>query len=142
MPSWKSQRSASIRGPKDVFISSGVSGLSPRGQMKESVPCALEDTFRRESPVSLLIFHFLSDDGHILGGRDHCHRAVRASILERPVLDIQNPSASEILRRGGGSISNRDYTLSSSKLFKVFGFLESDTDIATRSRPLKYDDGV
>src|SRR4030095_1050310 len=68
---------------RDVFISSGVSGLSPRGQMKESVPCALEDTFRRESPVSLLIFHFLSDDGHILGGGDHCHRAVRAAILAR-----------------------------------------------------------
>src|SRR5262245_3813565 len=140
MPSWKSQRSASIRGPKDVFISSGVSGLSPRGQMKESVPCALENTFRRESPVSLLIFHFLSDDGHILGGRDHCHRAVRASILERPVLDIHNPSAGDIHRRSDGGIRDHDDTLSSSKLF-VVGFRESDTDIATRCRPRKYDNG-
>src|SRR5262249_16837861 len=83
-----------------------------------------------------------SNEGHILGRCDNRHRSIRSTILERPVLDIQNPSASEILRRGGRSISDRDYTLSSSKLFKVFGFLESDTDIATRSRPLKYDDGV
>src|SRR5262249_11603497 len=83
-----------------------------------------------------------SNEGHILGRCDNRHRSIRSTILERPVLDIQNPSASEILRRGGGSVSDRDYTLSSSKRFKVFGFLESDTDIATRSRPLKSDDGV
>src|SRR5215475_4765876 len=80
--------------------------------------------------------------GHILGRCDNRHRSIRSTILERPVLDIQNPSASEILRRRGGSISNRDDTPSSSKLFEVFGFFESDADIATRSRPLKYDNGV
>src|SRR5262249_17142635 len=83
-----------------------------------------------------------SNEDHILGRCDNRHRSIRSTILERPVLDIQNPSASEILRRRGGRISNRDYTLSSSKLFKVFGFLESGTDIATRSRPLKYYNGV
>src|SRR5262244_3299094 len=83
-----------------------------------------------------------SNEGHILGRCDNRHRSIRSTILERPVLDKQNPSASEILRRRGGSISNRDDTPSSSKLFKVFGFFESDADIATRSRPLKYDNGV
>jgi len=32
--------------------------------------------------------------------------------------------------------------LPSSKLFKLLGFPESDTDIATRCRPLKHDDGL
>ena len=78
----------------------------------------------------------------MLGWRDNCHRAIRSPILERPVLDIQNPSASEIRRRGDGSISNRDDTLSFSKLSKLAGFLESETDIATRCRPLKHDNGI
>ena len=42
---------------------------------------------RPESLVLLLIFYFLSDEGYILGRRDHCHRSIRAHILERPVLD-------------------------------------------------------
>jgi hypothetical protein len=78
--------------------------------------------------------------GYRLGGRDHCHCAVRASILERPVLDIHNPSAVDIHRRSDGGIRDHDDTLSSSKLF-VVGFRESDTDIATRCRPRKYDNG-
>src|SRR4029450_3794044 len=78
----------------------------------------------------------------MLSWRDHCPRAIRTPILERPVLDIQNPGTSEIRRRGNGSISNRDDTLSFSKLLKLAGFFEPDTDIATRCRPLKYDNGI
>src|SRR5262245_3282818 len=70
-----------------------------------------------------------SKEGHILGRCDNRHRSPRSTILERPVLDIPNPSASEILRRRGGSLSNRDDTPSTSNLFEVFGFFESDADI-------------
>jgi hypothetical protein len=79
---------------------------------------------------------------NVLGRRDNCHRAIRTPILERPVLDIQNPSAREIHRGRDGGISNGDDTLSSSEFFKLASFLESDTDIATRCRPLKHDNSI
>ncbi|HSF58809.1 MAG TPA: hypothetical protein VLD83_12120 [Candidatus Binatia bacterium] len=64
--------------------------------------------------------------------------------MSAPILDIQHPSTSELLGRGRGDrdISNHNDTLSSAKLFKVFGFLESETHIAARFRPLKYDDSL
>jgi hypothetical protein len=75
-----------------------------------------------------------------LGRRDNCDRSIRTPILERPILDKQNPGASDIPRRGDGGIRNHDDTLSSSKLF-IVGFRESETNIAARCGPREYDDG-
>jgi hypothetical protein len=75
-----------------------------------------------------------------LGRRDYCYRSIRTSIRQRSSLDIQNPSASDIPRRGDGGIRDHNDTLSSSKRF-IVGFRESETDIATRCRPRKYDNG-
>ena len=81
-----------------------------------------------------IVLNLFSDEGHALSWRDNCHCSIRAPILERPVLDIQNPSASRIHRRGDRSISNRDDTLSCSKLAPC-----PEADIAARCFPLKHD---
>jgi hypothetical protein len=68
-------------------------------------------------------------EGRSLGRRDNCDRSVRTPILERPVLDIQNPGASDLPLRGDGGIRDHNDTLSSSKLM-ILGIRESETDIA------------
>ena len=66
--------------------------------------------------------------GYILGRRDNRHRSIRTSILERAILDIQDPSASGIHRWRDSSIGDRDDTLAFSKLAGC-----PETDIATRA---------
>jgi hypothetical protein len=87
--------------------------------------------------------HFPSDGGYILSRRDNGCRSIRTLIFERPVRELQkNPAASEICHRGNGSLRNRHYTLTTSKLSKLAGFLEPATDIAACCRPLKHDNGI
>jgi len=76
----------------------------------------------------------LFDEGDILSWRDNCHCSIRTPILERSVLDIQNPAASGIARWGDRSVSNRNYTLPSSKLAGC-----PESDVAARCEPLKND---
>lgn len=76
-------------------------------------------------------------EGNCLGRRDNGHRSIRSSILERSVLDIQNPAASGIHRRSDSSVRNRHDTLSSSKLA-----LCPDSDVAARCFPLKHDQSL
>jgi hypothetical protein len=97
----------------------------------------------REHPLfRCLSFISSFDRGPVLGRRDHRCRSIRSSILERPILDKQDPSPSDIRRWGDGSISNCDDPLSFTKPPKLVGPLEPDTDIAARCRPLKHDNGI
>src|SRR5688572_13474221 len=78
----------------------------------------------------------------VLGRGDNGHRAARPAILEGSILDVQNPGASNIRRRGDRCIRNHDCTLSCTKLTELAGFLESETNIPTGRRPLENHDGV
>src|SRR5262249_39183454 len=78
-----------------------------------------------------------ASDCDILSRRDNCHCPIRAPILERPVLDIQNPTTSGIDRWSDRSIGNRDDTLSSSKLAGC-----PESDVPARCSPLKNDDSL
>ena len=80
MPSWKSQRSASIRGPKDVFISSGI-GLLLSGQMK----------------VLASLFIFIST---AKGGA--CCRIRNGTVLMRPPAHESEPETPEDYERRPG----------------------------------------
>ena len=60
--------------------------------------------------------------------------------MSAPSSTYKIPAPARFSDRGDRSISDRDDTLSSSKLF-IVGFRESDTDIAARCQPRKYDNG-
>ena len=61
------------------------------------------------------------------GRGDHSHGPIRAPILERAVLDIQNATISRIDGRGGGSIGDRDHTPAGTKLTR-----RPEPDVAAR----------
>ena len=62
--------------------------------------------------------------------------------LSAPSSTYKIPAPGEIHRRGDGSISDHDDTLSLLQTFHSPWLPESDADIAARCRPLKHDDGL